>query len=107
MQGKSPEAFLQSPYLRGGPERAGSLCVFSASFFFTFSTTCTALLTLKSVSHGPDLYTVVSTSPGIQGHQGWHRVSISLCLLGLTSLHPYHLQSLPPFSPLSALGLCL
>jgi len=73
MQGKSPEAFLQSPYLRGGPERAGSLCVFSASFFFfTFSTTYTALLTLKSIFHGPDLYTVVSTSPGIQGQQGWH-----------------------------------
>lgn len=108
MQGKSPEAFLQSPYLRGGPERAGSLCVFSASFFFLPFPPHTQLSSHWNLSSMALISTLWSQPLlGFKGSKVGTRVSISLCLLALTSSHPYHLQSLPPFSPLSALGICL
>lgn len=70
---KEPRSISSIPLLERWPRKGRVFVCFQCLFFFfTFSTTYTALLTLKSIFHGPDLYTVVSTSPGIQGQQGWH-----------------------------------
>lgn len=99
---EEPISIFQSPHFREGPERAGSLRVFSASFL-PYPPHTSALFTLKSIFHCRDPYTLVLPSHGVLGHQGWH-VCLHFFMTLASDLFPsVPFPSLPPFPHLCLL----